>query len=172
MVLSFYSLFFFLIPSRCNKVVFRKLLASAISYFVEIVKSYSLAVAVNCNNYFCKTHHLRCLTGCLICFWIRQKKKFLCDTSDHSVVKISADINANKPRRFLGLYNYLKKWLPEAAIQKKDALKNFAEFIGKHQYRSLFLKKVGTGVLQLILRNIKEKTFFVKHHRVTASTLR
>ena len=56
--------------------------------------------------------------------------------------------------------------------QKKDALKNFAEFIGKHQYRSLFLKKVGTGDLQLILRNIKEKTFFVKHHRVTASKLR
>ena len=139
---------------------------------MEIVKSYSLAVAVNCNNYFCKTLHLRCLTGCLICFWIRQKKKIFVWYIRSFCSKDKRWHQRQQTSSFLGSIQLFKKMTTRSSHPKKDALKNFAEFIGKHQYPSLFLKKVGTGVLQLILRNIKEKTFFVKHHRVTASKLR
>ena len=82
---------------------------------------------INAVNYFCKTLHLRCLTGYWICRFLSfsYKIKFIFNLF---ALKISQDLTKPRSSR-----RRCSIW--------KGVLRNFAKFTGKHLCYSLFFNK-------------------------------
>ena len=80
------------------------------------------------------------------------------------------------------LKNFISKISHPEMFFKKDVLKNFANFIGKHMCDNLFSAIVGlqfcrkrdsgTVVFLWILHNVLQNTLFTEHFRTTASAYR